>query len=96
MHLVHKEDPVSLWGNLPGSYRLLVLGCVFIASFGYVWDGYKQKSTNACMQRLEHSRRAAMQNYGKAMKTGSAIDKKLAAQYAGYLAQNSDKACEGL
>ena len=37
-----------------------------------------------------------MQNYGKAMKTGSAIDKKLAAQYAGYLAQNSDKACEGL
>jgi hypothetical protein len=93
MYLASKQDQVPLMGELPGSYKFLLLGCIFLASFGYVWDGYKQKSTNACLQRLEQGKQSAMAQYGKAT---SPADKKIAAKYAGYLAQNSDKVCDGL
>ncbi|MEM9469135.1 MAG: hypothetical protein AAF988_03140 [Pseudomonadota bacterium] len=82
--------------DLPANYKLLLLGCIFVSSFGYVWDGYKQKSANACLERLEQSHRVAMANYDKASRSGNAVSKRVAAQYAGYLAQNSDKVCDGL
>ena len=82
--------------ELPGNYKFLMLACILIASLGYVADGYKQKSTNACLKRMETNRKAAMSNFDRASKTNNALDKKLAAQYAGYLSQNSDKVCEGL
>ena len=93
MYLTSKHNQMPVMGRLPGSYKFLLLGCIFIASFGYIWDGYKQKSTNACLQRLEHGKQTAMANYGKA---NNAAEKKMAAKYAGYLAQNSDKVCDGL
>lgn len=96
MYLVTKDEQMPFMEKLPGSYKFLILGCIFIASFGYVWDGYKQKSTNACLQRLESDRNTAALNYSKAMKGGSINEKRLAAQYAKYLSQNSDKVCDGL
>ncbi len=96
MYVVTKDEQMLLVERLPGSYRFLILACIFIASFGYIWDGYKQKSTNACLQRLENNRHTAAANYGKAMKSGNASDKRLAAQYARYLSQNSEKVCDGL
>lgn len=82
--------------ELAGNYKFLMLACILIASLAYVADGYKQKSTNACLKRMEANRQAAMSNFDRASKTNNALDKRLAAQYAGYLSQNSDKVCEGL
>ncbi len=93
MYLASKNEPPPMMGNLPGSYKFLLLGFIFIASFGYIWDGYKQRSTNACLRRIESSKQSAIAQYGKA---NNAIDKKKAAQYAGYLVQNSAKVCDGL
>lgn len=87
--MTNKAPPLEL----PGNYRFLMLTCILIASLGYVADGYKQKSTNACLQRLEQGKHKAMANFGKA---NTAEQKKMAAKYANYLVQNSDKVCDGL
>lgn len=73
-----------------------MMACILISILGYVADGYKQKSTNACLKRIEGNKKMAMSNFDRASKTNNAIDKKLAEQYARYLSQNSDKVCEGL
>jgi len=46
------------------------------------------------MERIESNKKQAIAAYGKAGER--AISKKKAAQYAGYLAQNSDRLCDGL
>ncbi|NCT05163.1 MAG: hypothetical protein GW769_00125 [Alphaproteobacteria bacterium] len=82
--------------ELPGNHKFLMLACILISALGYVADGYKQKSTNACLKRIEGNKKIAMSNFDRASKTNNVIDRKLAAQYAGYLSQNSDKVCDGL
>lgn len=82
--------------ELPGNYKFLMAACILISILGYVADGYKQKSTNACLKRIEGNKKMAMSNFDRAARTNNALDKKLAAQYTGYLSQNSDKVCKGL
>ena len=91
-------DLITNEGNseLPGHYRFLMMACIFVSLLGYIWDGFDQRKANKCLRQMEQKRQTAMGHFQRAMKSGNPIDKKLAAQYAGYLSQNTDQICDEL
>ena len=82
--------------ELRGNYKFLVFSCIALSSLGYLADGYKQKSTNACLKRIEKSKQSSMSAFQAVSKTSDPAERRLAAQYMGYLSQNSEKVCDGL